>query len=99
MKTSLKVLDKVVKELVEVKSEIKELEAREVELKSTIFESVEDKTVPFETEHGKVSFVRVFAPYEYSAKTLKLKQEYETAKKIDEIKQANREVVSYSVRV
>lgn len=92
-------IEKIVKELVEVKSEIKELEVRETELKNTISLAVEDKTVPLETEYGKVSFVRVFAPYVYSAKTLKLKQEYETAKKIDEIKQSDREILSYSVRV
>lgn len=93
-----KKVEKVVKELADVKAKIKELEAREDALKQTISEEVEDKSAPLETEYGNVSFVRVFAPYKYSAKTLKLKQEFETAKKMDELKQADREITSYSVR-
>jgi len=93
-----KKIEKVVKELSEIKAQSKELEEREKALKAIISEEVEDKSAPLETEYGNVSFVRVFAPYKYSAKTLKLKQEFETAKKIDELKQADREITSYSVR-
>lgn len=93
-------IEKIIKEIVDIKVQMAKLKAKEDGLKDIIKEQVEDKSQNIVTDYGMVLFVKVYSPYQYSSKVLKAEKEYKTLKEIEEIKQkTKREVIDYQIRV